>query len=460
MKRELFLSLFLVAMLPIWPQASDTIEGRCHRYYYDDWYDECLYYTECPPARSDRNWFRVVPLENIFYHGHIARRFTVPHRMAIGGLIVMGDMEGGLPEYVKIYQYDTGAPGNTVLLDSARWDTASTKVMKLPQCTQTMNLGDSSKFMYVTIREVHLEKIVEVDSVFFIAGTAHNDSEYRQQVNYSIIRPLVPDDCYPCLETNFLFRNENPNTDEWQPIYNLFSCGPFLAIKDSTFYHLTVVSDSLAMGGVDGGGYFTPMSRVSINAVPNPGYRFAMWSDGITANPRMVEINSDTLFTALFADENKHVVSLAADPTYMGSVSGGGIYSHGQTALLQATPSSHLYHFNHWNDGDSNNPRAVVVDRDTFFTALFYTPSSIDTPEDEDATFSLSPNPAHNSVTLTVTGEGSYSVSLFDNAGRTLSTTSFTGTEITLDTHNLMPGTYHVKILSPQGQFVKTFVKQ
>ena len=37
---------------------------------------------------------------------------------------------------------------------------------------------------------------------------------------------------------------------------------------------------------------------------------------------------------------------------------------------IQAIPSRH-YHFTHWDDGDTSNPRMVLLTKDTMFTAYF-----------------------------------------------------------------------------------------
>ena len=66
-------------------------------------------------------------------------------------------------------------------------------------------------------------------------------------------------------------------------------------------YQLTVLSNNPEWGTVDGGGNYDLMTQVEIRATPNTGYRFVEWNDGLTENPRMVTIVSDTQFVAHFA---------------------------------------------------------------------------------------------------------------------------------------------------------------
>ena len=54
----------------------------------------------------------------------------------------------------------------------------------------------------------------------------------------------------------------------------------------------------------------------------------------------------------------------------MGTVSGEGCYPDSSTQYIEALPLEH-YRFVSWNDGDTTNPRAVLLTQDTSFTAYF-----------------------------------------------------------------------------------------
>lgn len=53
-----------------------------------------------------------------------------------------------------------------------------------------------------------------------------------------------------------------------------------------------------------------------------------------------------------------------------GSVSGGGMYADGASAIITATPEVDC-EFVQWNDGVKTNPRTVIITRDSVFTAQF-----------------------------------------------------------------------------------------
>src|SRR6056300_960909 len=53
-------------------------------------------------------------------------------------------------------------------------------------------------------------------------------------------------------------------------------------------------------GSVTGGGTFASGTQVSLTATPSSGYSFSGWSNGSTANPLTVTLNSNTTITASF----------------------------------------------------------------------------------------------------------------------------------------------------------------
>ena len=58
------------------------------------------------------------------------------------------------------------------------------------------------------------------------------------------------------------------------------------------------------------------------------------------------------------------------------------------------------YEFTGWNDGNTENPRTVMVTSDTVFTAIFTASGSSSLQEVNAKEFALYPNPAKSFVTL------------------------------------------------------------
>ena len=107
--------------------------------------------------------------------------------------------------------------------------------------------------------------------------------------------------------------------------------------------------------------------QITITAVPANEHRhFVRWSDGNTDNPRTIVVESDITLTAEFALD-EHTVTATAEH---GSVTGSGTYTHGAEVTLTATADEH-YHFVRWSDGNTDNPRTIVVESDITLAAEF-----------------------------------------------------------------------------------------
>ena len=65
------------------------------------------------------------------------------------------------------------------------------------------------------------------------------------------------------------------------------------------YYQILLYCDTL-MGQVFGAGNYTAGINVTLSAIPNEGYKFTQWSDGILDNPRIVTADSDIVLYALF----------------------------------------------------------------------------------------------------------------------------------------------------------------
>ena len=152
-------------------------------------------------------------------------------------------------------------------------------------------------------------------------------------------------------------------------IVTLLSDTSFTASFAPNNYKLSVVSSDTVKGNVSGDGSYTYLSQVKISATPNYGYHFTQWNDGDKNNPRTIILKGDTSFTATFAP-NSYQLAVVSSDTVKGKVSGGGSYTYLLQVKVAATPN-YGYHFTHWNDGDTTNPRDVTVECDSNFTASF-----------------------------------------------------------------------------------------
>ena len=180
-------------------------------------------------------------------------------------------------------------------------------------------------------------------------------------------------------------------------------------LSNSINYTITASSANPSMGSVSGGGSYPSGATATLAATANNGYHFVRWQDGVTTNPRTITVTGNATYMATFAADS-YTVSVSANNSSMGSVSGGGSYTYGATATLAAT-ANNGYHFVQWQDGVTTNPRTITVTGNATYVATFAADSY---------TVSVS---ANNSSMGSVSGGGSYTY----GATATLSATANNG---------------------------------
>ena len=135
-----------------------------------------------------------------------------------------------------------------------------------------------------------------------------------------------------------------------------------------TFF-INVTPNYPERGTTTGGGAYRENTVFTISARANYGYHFTSWNDGITTNPRTVTATGDSTFMAIFDKDTFSVTVNNLNPA-MGSVYGSTRAPYLDTVTFGAVANPG-YHFSGWTDGDTSNPRFIVIERDSSFTATF-----------------------------------------------------------------------------------------
>lgn len=115
---------------------------------------------------------------------------------------------------------------------------------------------------------------------------------------------------------------------------------------------------------------FVEGATLTVTAMSNKKSTFLMWSDGVEDNPRTIVVDDDILIIAMFDDLPPVYHTITILPAQGGSSTGAGTYEEDETAFLEAVADAD-YQFFAWSDGNTDNPRAVVVDADYSFTPIF-----------------------------------------------------------------------------------------
>ena len=180
-----------------------------------------------------------------------------------------------------------------------------------------------------------------------------------------------------------------------------------------TMFNVTAGVSPANSGMVNGTGTYPAGTDILLEAIPEPGYTFSHWQDGITTNPRSVSVTGDMSFTAYFT-QNSYIISVVASPTNGGTVSGGGSYHYGNYANLTATPATG-YEFQGWSDGSSENPHPVMVTGNATYTATFsptgstyYNVSAYISPSGAGIVNGTGSFPAGTTITLTAVANSGY----------------------------------------------------
>ena len=172
-------------------------------------------------------------------------------------------------------------------------------------------------------------------------------------------------EAFPNVGCEFLFWNDSLTDNPLEVV----------VVSDSTFIahfrqidYLIETSSSPADGGtVTPGGIYHYGETITLEALPNPGYVFDGWNDGIPDNPREITVVSDSTFVANFSI-GEYLIETAVTPVGLGYVTGAGMYHYGDTVQLEAFGNLG-FEFVEWTDGNTDNPRTVIVTGNALYTA-------------------------------------------------------------------------------------------
>ena len=200
-------------------------------------------------------------------------------------------------------------------------------------------------------------------------------------------------------------------------------------------YTISAATANAVMGSVGGTATVDYLQNVTLTAAANYGYHFVNWTAANgdvlgTTESITVQALRDSVITANF-DYNQYTVTVASANATMGGVSGTTTQNYLTEVQIAATPN-YGYHFTQWNDGNTDNPRTVVVTANATYTASFdynqYTVSGVCDEVMGSVSGTQTVNYLQN-VTLTATANYGYHFVNWTNAAGTV---LGTGTSVTV----------------------------
>ena len=133
-------------------------------------------------------------------------------------------------------------------------------------------------------------------------------------------------------------------------------------------YSITTNSKDPERGTTQGDTTANYLENITISATANYGYHFSHWNDYNYDNPRQVQVTEDKTYTAEF-EKNTYSISLSCNND-QGQVEGPTSAEYLDQVTISAT-ANYGYHFVQWSDGNTDNPRTLVLTQDTSFIAHF-----------------------------------------------------------------------------------------
>ena len=495
MKRLIILLIgMLCGIQSVAYSQTDTIYNRHKHYHYTSWYDSCYNAGHLVNRYADAS---VNPSNIIETAYHYTEDSLEIIGIAVGVLTTEFEDTTRVPEYVMLIE-GRGNNRQYEMVDTARWDTATPKIMGL-NVRYTESVGvrfDTNasgeiigyEYIYDTIEEVRYIKICEA---YFKSPITVYDSFYTGMTSYNNIQtgygypsdlPPYPDgqgfahqatiyqtsigvrNCsyYKPTITSVdkgktWYRNGN-GYSEHTAFYDIIF--PIIRVYDTI--NIVGLSADSVMGSVVGSGKYDLNSSATLTAVPHEGYKFVMWNDSVTTNPRSFTVTQDTTFIAYFAPLEEYTVEVFVDDLKRGTVQGSGVY-YEQSEVTISAQANEGYTFQHWNDSVAANPRTITLIQDTTFTAYFAinddSTVSINTVEINGNLFTLSPNPTTANIQINIHQAGNYTMEIYSAKGVEVKKQQISQST-TIDCTNLPAGTYVVKIYNDKHTGVKTFVKQ
>ena len=171
-----------------------------------------------------------------------------------------------------------------------------------------------------------------------------------------------------------------------------------------TTYNITVSANPTNGGIVAGGGTYNQGQSCTVTATANSGYTFTNWTENgnvvsTQANYTFTVNNNRTLVANFTAQPQQYTISVSANPTNGGTVSGGGTYQQGQSCTVHATAATG-YTFLRWTENgtqvSTNANYTFTVTGNRNLVAQF---------QQQSYTISVSANPTNGG---TVSGGGAY----------------------------------------------------
>lgn len=274
------------------------------------------------------------------------------------------------------------------------------------------------------------------------AGTISGLGEYLEGETCTL--QITPNSGYDYVG---LYENDELVTTENSFTFDVNSDRHFKAefLIQINYYQVSAEINPSEAGSISGLGAYQEGETCTLEMTANEGYTFVALkeNDEVVSeeNTYSFVVESDRHFSADFV-LNEYTVTLSANPEEGGTLSGGGIYSHGSTAYAIAIPNEN-YSFKNWTkDGaivSSNSQYVFEVTEPVELVAHFEYHDDVE--EVTDNIMVVYPNPASDYIKVSglVKKTGA---TIYDLTGKIILKKSLSLDDNKMDISDIHSGTY------------------
>lgn len=186
--------------------------------------------------------------------------------------------------------------------------------------------------------------------------------------NMTIFIPCLPEDSYDERETEY-GKQTGISTSHIEAFLNSYKVE---AISENAKKGTAAVVTRMSCDN----------SSTTITATPNPGYSFLYWESDkspvhITDQEYTFTCTEDVTYIAYFSNNKFEIVVNSNIPEYV-TTSGSGTYEIESELSISATADMNCLRFVKWDDGETDNPRDIVVGASSKTYTAIYEKDSFD----------------------------------------------------------------------------------
>lgn len=119
--------------------------------------------------------------------------------------------------------------------------------------------------------------------------------------------------------TGYKFKQWSDGSTENPRTITVIANATYTAQFERLTYSITASASPIEGGIINGTGIYSHGDTTTLTAIPNPGYQFVKWSDGLTSQSRLLIVNASKNYTALFKLNPLFLENLVAKYVFFGS---------------------------------------------------------------------------------------------------------------------------------------------